>query len=1007
MDTIEFYKTSQEKYNDIIKDDNSFYLVGGNRLFLGELELTNPETTQQIRPQAFEFGSYDSNLERPESKAAILRETKTHLICVEPIQHKKGIYIKTEQDIVGRIVVVDIQEDGMEELHFVGSTGTWDPLNWNIGAEDNPKKKFWVQLKRKDGGQLLPEDLTFENFKTNIPQFLRGYDYGSRIEALENNTVKFTSAKPAATPTDRDIYKDNGVYYIGNSRLNTYQYQLNPDLFENRTVGGSTANPSNDKMASRIRTEIFIPNTNKSYQFQVKEGSDIEYRVGLYKGTTFVGMISDPGDWTQRPLALTSSQFTENEADCFRIVFRHKTDPNTDITFEELREDLITNISELYEYTTDELKASKQALAYAQSRIADVQTIDTKLSAFQESTTKSINELLNTPAISSISKVCVFERTGTSTRSGQNDLLDGYMINSDGQIVKQSGVRITGVKYIPQNRAEEKIFIDNFFYYHVTKKDIYAAFYDRNMNVLEYKNEVLDANRQPTGEYIIQKAARMPGGSNKSIDIPENAFFVQFSMTSSTNTVDAEAWVKCQDIVTGDMIRNQNLAINGYHQGTGGVSWTYWTEPKLIYNDYRHMQDNSDTQDDKDYSYHNKQIFAGVVDKEGSAGVTTLNINDETRSKTITVDEVGIDTHDSSGIFFDPRDDKMLCFTFLHSDRNYVNVFKAKRSNDASSFVYLSRIKYPSPVTYTQTFYYNGKFFVFTRTPYNQWHVATSEDLINWITKPVVFAPVQYYIKVVPTTKPGFLRMVMYSNPQAASLSDIRQGFYDLNTETIYKNEMEKMELTTDGRQWWAEASSFPILIPKSDIRMRLLDIAPDTAPNDPRIAWMNGPYIPYGATIEERKDIKYYIYHGGINQEIGDAGSYMWNQMSVPNGVVLTSKGEMAIFSRRDVANHTDTFYKMVYDKKRELYVYETEEDKEGFYHYVATDEITANQVGAPYRYEKYRATYLMLDRESKVLGWLEGFVNDRMYYNWNTKLRCALIDNDNHTIEVIPEQI
>lgn len=90
MDTIEFYKTSQEKYNDIIKDDNSFYLVGGNRLFLGELELTNAETTQQIRPQAFEFGSYDSNLERPESKAAILRETKTNLICVEPIQHKKG-----------------------------------------------------------------------------------------------------------------------------------------------------------------------------------------------------------------------------------------------------------------------------------------------------------------------------------------------------------------------------------------------------------------------------------------------------------------------------------------------------------------------------------------------------------------------------------------------------------------------------------------------------------------------------------------------------------------------------------------------------------------------------------------------------------------------------------------------------------------------------------------------------------------------------------------------------
>ena len=495
--------------------------------------------------------------------------------------------------------------------------------------------------------------------------------------------------------------------------------------------------------------------------------------------------------------------------------------------------------------------------------------------------------------------------------------------------------------------------IDDYIYFNGAdfpeNNEVSVIYYGSKLEYVSSEKEILKSNRSK---------------------IPKNAVYVRMSFPEK-ELESLNVYIKTCEHTENRLVIEKEEIPAILQEEVGGLAYTYWVSPQV------EVVDND--------------IFVGTVSKEGYTGVATIDKNNEKYSKNVMLEPTRADNHDSSSIMRDPVSEKLLCFTFEHDARNWINIYRSKEKDRARYFEYISRIYFPGSVTYAQVFYQGGYYHLFTRVDVTSWYWAKSTDLKHWDFQKLLMTDdpkgenraVQYYIKFVTTNQPHILRMVMYSNPQAPDMS-IRQGFLNLTNGTVYNSDgktvIEVLPKYDALCQLQFETLIYkPIKEPQTIYRQRFLDVAPGLAPEDVRILYMYGEYVSADA---DSADIEYRMYINGEIQVVAKAGSYLWSKMSVPNGGVIADNGDTLYLSCRDVENATDYIYRYSYNKEK------YEMDEQPFYTYRVPDEYRNNLL-----YDRYRVGFLSIDRESKALVWLEGYFNGTNYTDWNPEIKAMIL--------------
>lgn len=670
------------------------------------------------------------------------------------------------------------------------------------------------------------------------------------------------------------------------------------DILEQETVVDETkfdniniaSSGAESRMESRVSNITPFPST-QGYYFNIDSNCDIEYRVAGYKADgTFIAFDKD---WRQG-----KTEYSGANTNIRRIVFRHKTDNTTALSVSEIAKNLDTNIPELLTYVTlvkSELNKAK----------ADIVNIEDKL----------FYETYNLFDLSSYIRRCYLDT------------------NCEVQYLSGGAWNLTN--YIDISGSQDGyVYYSNVCDNNSTK--VLSAFYDEDYNLVSSFSQII--------------------GTDITQEIPKGAKYVRISFKEN-NKEYMSIYIKGIHRTTtlaevNSRLIEESIPINGYQQGVGGLAYTYWISPQVIFDDYGYPTDGSGG------DYHNYQIFVGTVNKEGSAGVATINVNDESRCKNIAIHEVGVDLHNSTAIFYGASDE-MIVFSTKHNSTNNIKIFKAKRTHDASSFRYVGQIVFPEVCTYSQVFYYNKQYHLFSRVGTNNWYWCKSSNLVDWEYVNLVAANQQYYCLFKQTTTDGMLRIVMYSNPNANDLN-IREGFLDLNTGNVYNADGNTV-LGTES----IASTSFDVIIPITSGKQRLLDVADNTAMDDLRILY---------TTFSDATNMVYKTYVNGTITELATTGTALFENIYVPAGGVIAKNGQVIFISCSESDNY-DHIKRYKYDSTNKTYTL----------------------VGDEYVYEnatdKYRACYLTTDRNSKVLVWTEGYYHNQQYYNWNPELKYKLI--------------
>lgn len=518
-----------------------------------------------------------------------------------------------------------------------------------------------------------------------------------------------------------------------------------------------------------------------------------------------------------------------------------------------------------------------------------------------------------------------------------------YYLDNNGDVQFLAGGAWNVTNYIDiSTNTDNKLYYDSIADNNSTS--VASAFYDKDKNVISTFNQKSGKNIQ---------------------EIPEGAAYLRMSFKEIYKNYASISIIGSQKYISETELDNhiynenedENIVINGYQQGLNGLAYTYWVSPQVIFDSYGYPADGSGG------NYRNDQIFVGTVNKEGSAGVATININDESRCKNIAIDEVEVDLHDSSAIMMD-NDNKLLVFTSKHGARDYIRIFKAKRTHDASSFRYVGRLKLPDVSTYSQVFNYNGMYHLFCRvTPY-VWYWCKSTDLKNWDNTKIIGSDNQYYCLFKRTATEGLLRIIMLSHPNAQNAQgkesdrSIRQGFLNLKTGMIYNSD-GVTELGLTGQNY----KSFDAIITQaSGISQRLIDVAEGTNVNDLRIFY---------TTFTTANDMAYKAYANGVITDLPLAGKALIENIKVPAGGAFAKNGNLLFLSRHKDNGDVIERYRYVtntYELVKEEYFYSPIE-------------------------ENYRVCYLSVDKASKALIWTEGYYHNKQFYNWNPTIKFLLI--------------
>ena len=667
---------------------------------------------------------------------------------------------------------------------------------------------------------------------------------------------------------------------------------INVSLFQNIAISSSSGVESSSDI--RVSTMKPFP-SNNGYYFKID--GDYEYRVATYYSSGDFFTMDD--DWRQG-----ITQYTGNDR-LRRIVFRNKLDPTAPILPQDIVDNLDTNIEELLNITTIE---------------STIQEFNEKFSKIENYNYKEVD---------------LFNKT---------NFKKGYYldVNAEEQYLSNGSWNVT--YYLDISSSYDKIlYYENICNNESTK--VVSAFYDKDKN-------------------IISSFTQLPGIN--SIEIPNNAKFVRFSFKQENfekNTMRIYIIGSITEIISStdldntlyDIQKNEELCLNGYQQGIGGLAYTYWTSPQVIFDDYGYPTDGSGG------DYHNEQVFVGTVNKEGATGVATINMHDDLRCKNLMVDETEVDLHDSSSIILD-RDDRMLMFSTKHGTSKFIRIFKARKKHDASFFDYIGKIQLPGNVTYSQVFYYNGMYHLFTRVDVNYWYWCSSVDLKNWKYTKLINSSMQYYCLFKETMSEGLLRIVMYSHPNAKD-SSIRQGFLNLDTGVLYNSD-GITEIGTGPKDY----SLFDILISNTETSsQRLLDVVGGLDTTDVRILF---------TTFTDVNDMQYKVYANGVTTELNYVGKALFENIKVPAGGVFMKNGDILFISVFDKTDNSDHIKRYEYNSVTNSYEFVKDE-------YIYHSD-----------FKNYRACYLTTDKDSNILVWCEGYFHNQQYFNWNPKLNCKKID-------------
>ena len=226
----------------------------------------------------------------------------------------------------------------------------------------------------------------------------------------------------------------------------------------------------------------------------------------------------------------------------------------------------------------------------------------------------------------------------------------------------------------------------------------------------------------------------------------------------------------------------------------------------------------------KRYVGQRDQTYLGYSDSQGYTGVAIIdNLSGQVIKTRLRKKGVAND-HNSVAVDILPDGHILAVYSGGHDKTSQILVRVSENAESIERFKDPIVIEAGKPTTYAQIFQKNNRIWVFFRTGSSlnsSWSYTSSADGYVW-EEPLelIFAGMQYYLKVAGTTDNNLLRLVMYSNPNAAD-SNIRLGFFDTQTR-----EAKLADGTVLGKES-INKDQFPVIIPVEEgKRNRLLDVA-------------------------------------------------------------------------------------------------------------------------------------------------------------------------------------
>lgn len=145
-----------------------------------------------------------------------------------------------------------------------------------------------------------------------------------------------------------------------------------------------------------------------------------------------------------------------------------------------------------------------------------------------------------------------------------------------------------------------------------------------------------------------------------------------------------------------------------------------------------------------------------------------------------------LDDHNAPSVVVVPNKSKKAYYT-RHAKSTIVN--KAKASSGIS-FVDDSNINFPENCTYSQALYYDDKIRVFTRSGFQTWRYARTNDWgANWLdTKRFLDfsnSTGQIYMTTSPSSTTGLYHLAVYGHPVNSDFTKIVYGTIDVNTGDV------------------------------------------------------------------------------------------------------------------------------------------------------------------------------------------------------------------------------
>ena len=348
-----------------------------------------------------------------------------------------------------------------------------------------------------------------------------------------------------------------------------------------------------------------------------------------------------------------------------------------------------------------------------------------------------------------------------------------------------------------------------------------------------------------------------------------------------------------------DELKTFNPPSNGYQSDIENpltnngedMIWSWWIYPLAIR--FKSIRD---------------KTYIGYTDSKGYSGVASIN-NETGEIQKYALKKFDIDDHNacSVNLLSDGSDNKkkiMVVYSGGHNTDNYINIRISKKYENITEWEDEIKVNCGGKTTYAQTFFTNGKWYVFFRRNENQWCFIESVDGRAWSTPHVVVESSQaymYYMKVTETTQDGLLRLNLYSNPNLED-TNIRMGFFDaINGRILDSDNKTILKGNIYDDNTIVYHNNYTIVLPITTGRKyRLLDVA-KTAPTDLKILYCDFEVVVPNQTYRNI----YKIYDNGTIKTICDGGPPFGQYSNYVGGMVFDTSNINNIYvSRRDTTD-------------------------------------------------------------------------------------------------------